>query len=68
MLAAHQHLPDGPVRLTVLQARYMLEPVVNLARLQIRAADSDQALHLLEARYTAVTTNADLIIEGAHTA
>lgn len=52
----------------MLQARYMLEPVVNLARLQIRAADSDQALHLLEARYTAVTTNADLIIEGAHTA
>jgi hypothetical protein len=50
--------------LTVRQARYMLEPVLNLARLQIRADDSEQALRLLGATYRAVTTRTDLVIDG----
>jgi hypothetical protein len=50
--------------LTVLEARYMLEPILNLARLQIRADACEQALGLLEAMYQAVTANTDLIIEG----
>ncbi|MBF8186303.1 hypothetical protein ITP53_11195 [Nonomuraea sp. K274] len=53
----------GP-RLTVLQARYMIEPVLNLARLHIRADNGDQALRLLDALYQAVTAHADLIVEG----
>ncbi|MER5646980.1 hypothetical protein [Streptosporangium sp. NPDC002524] len=39
----------------------MLEPVTNLARLQIRADSGTQALHLLEAMYQAVTANIDLV-------
>lgn len=50
--------------LTVLQARYMLEPVLNLARLQIRASDGERALHLLTAMYRAVMSNADLDVDG----
>ncbi|GAA4185781.1 hypothetical protein GCM10022252_16730 [Streptosporangium oxazolinicum] len=52
------------LRLTVRQARYMLEPVTNLARLQIRADSGAQALRLLEAMYQAVTANTDLVVEG----
>lgn len=51
-------------RLTVLQARYMLEPALNLARLQIRAKADEHALRLLDAMYQAVTNNTDLVIEG----
>ncbi|MCE6999970.1 hypothetical protein LZG04_34915 [Saccharothrix sp. S26] len=50
--------------LTVLQARYMLEPVLNLARLQIRASDGEQALHLLTAMHRAVMSKADLDVDG----
>jgi hypothetical protein len=50
--------------LTVLQARYMLEPVLNLARLQIRASDGDQALQLLTAMFQAVRSNTDLVVDG----
>jgi hypothetical protein len=50
--------------LTVLQARYMLEPVLNLARLQIRASDGEHALHLLTVMYRAVMSNADLDVDG----
>jgi hypothetical protein len=50
--------------LTVLQARYMLEPVLNLARLQIRANDGDQALQLLTAMFQAVRSNTDLVVDG----
>lgn len=50
--------------LTVLQARYMLEPVLNLARLQIRASDGEQALRLLTAMYRAVMSGTDLVIDG----
>ncbi|MEV4802298.1 hypothetical protein AB0K18_19970 [Nonomuraea sp. NPDC049421] len=49
--------------LTVLQARYMLEPVLNLARLQIRAENGDKALRLLAAVYQAATTCTDLVVE-----
>jgi hypothetical protein len=50
--------------LTVLQARYMLEPVLNLARLQIRASDGEQALQLLTAMFQAVRSNTDLVVDG----
>jgi hypothetical protein len=50
--------------LTVLQARYMLEPVINLVRLQLRAHDGDEALRLLTAIYHAVRSGTDLVIEG----
>ena len=50
--------------LTVHQARYMLEPVLNLARLQLRASDGDQALRLLTAMFHAVTSNTDLVVDG----
>lgn len=51
-------------RLTMLQVRYMLEPVINLARLQIRADNGSQALQLLETMYQAITANTDLVVEG----
>lgn len=50
--------------LTVLQARYMLEPVLNLARLHLRAGDGDQALHQVKAMYRAVASGCDLIVDG----
>lgn len=52
--------------LTILEARYMLEPVLNLARLQIRADNGTAALRLLEAMYQAVTRRCDLTV-GDHT-
>ena len=48
--------------LTTLEARYMLEPVLNLARLQIRADQGTPALQLLEAMYHAVTQRTDLTV------
>ncbi|HEX8343330.1 MAG TPA: hypothetical protein VF657_01120 [Actinoplanes sp.] len=51
--------------LTVLEARYVLEPVLNLARLQIRADQGTTAVHLLETMYHAVTRREDLTI-GDH--
>jgi hypothetical protein len=50
--------------LTALQASYLLEPVLNLARLQIRAHDGQPALHLLHAMHQAVTTGTNLLIDG----
>lgn len=50
--------------LTVRQARHLLEPVLNLARLQLRAYDGDQALRLLTAMFQAVRTNTDLAVDG----
>ncbi len=49
--------------LTVRQARQMLEPVLNLARLQLRAHDGDQALELLTAMFQAVRSNTDLVVD-----
>ncbi|MDG4820212.1 hypothetical protein O7628_32425 [Micromonospora sp. WMMD956] len=48
--------------LTVLEARYMLEPVFNLARLQIRAEQGAPALRLMEAMHEAVTRHIDLVV------
>jgi hypothetical protein len=42
----------------------MLEPVINLARLQIRADAGQQALRSLDAIYQAVITNGDLVADG----
>ncbi|UJW32454.1 hypothetical protein L3Q67_01305 [Saccharothrix sp. AJ9571] len=50
--------------LTVLQARHMLEPVLNLARLQLRASDGEQALQLLTAMFQAIKTSTDLVVDG----
>lgn len=50
--------------LTSRQARYMLEPVHNLARLQIRADAGEPAMRLLDAMYRAVMKGTDLVIEG----
>lgn len=53
--------------LTVIEARYMLEPVLNLARLQIRADNGTAAaLQILEAMHQAVTRRQDLTV-GDHT-
>ncbi|MGI5293025.1 hypothetical protein ACQEVF_58290 [Nonomuraea polychroma] len=44
------------------EARYALEPAVNLARLAIRAGDADHAFHLLEVLYSAVANRDDAVI------
>ena len=49
--------------LTVLHARYMLEPVINLIRLQLRAHNGDEALRLLTEVFRAVRSGTDLIVE-----
>jgi hypothetical protein len=48
--------------LTILEARYLLEPVLNLARLQIRTDQGTAALRLLESMYYAVTRRCDLVV------
>ena len=48
--------------LTVTEARYLLEPVLNLARLQLRAEQGDRAVRLLDEMYQAVTKRHDLTI------
>jgi len=48
--------------LTILEARYLLEPVLNLARLQIRADQGTTALRLLESMFQAITRRWDLIV------
>ena len=50
--------------LTVDLARRMLGPVLNLARLKLRAGEPDSALHLLGAIHHAVAAGSDLIIDG----
>jgi hypothetical protein len=48
--------------LTVLEARFLLEPVLNLARLQIRTDQGTPALRLLESMFYAVTRRCDLVV------
>jgi hypothetical protein len=48
--------------LTILEARYLLEPVLNLARLQIRTDQGTAALRLLDSMYYAVTRRCDLVV------
>jgi hypothetical protein len=55
-------LPQRP--LAVQQARGILEPALNLARLRIRAKEHDKALHLLGDIHQAITTVTDLTIDG----
>lgn len=50
--------------LTILEARHLLEPVLNLARLQIRAQQGTVALQLLEAMHQAITRRRDLTVDG----
>ncbi|RAY15488.1 hypothetical protein DPM19_12055 [Actinomadura craniellae] len=50
-------------RLTVSQARHMLEPVVNLARLHIRDDAPRTALRVLEATHHAATAGTDLTVD-----
>jgi hypothetical protein len=52
--------------LTVLEGRYLLEPVLNLARLDLRADKGNAAMRLLDAMYQAVTRRGELTI-GTHT-
>ncbi|GGQ42944.1 hypothetical protein [Couchioplanes azureus] len=48
--------------LTIVEARYLLEPVLNLARLHIRADQGNAAIQLLEAMYDAVTRRQNLTV------
>lgn len=45
-------------------ARHALEPLVNLARLHVRAGDGERAHALMETLFTAVTDRADTVIDG----
>jgi hypothetical protein len=49
--------------LTVLQARHMLEPVLNLARLRLRSRHGEQALRLLTAMFQAVRSGTELLVD-----
>ncbi|TDC08062.1 hypothetical protein E1267_11350 [Nonomuraea longispora] len=53
--------------LSAQEARYALEPAVNLARLAIRAGDADGAYQQLENLYRAVTAHSDALIDGEPT-
>ena len=59
MLATYRHVGRP---LTVFEARYLLEPVLNLARLQIRTDQGNAALRLLESMFQAVTRRSDLVV------
>ncbi|MFC7762687.1 hypothetical protein ACFQY4_35055 [Catellatospora bangladeshensis] len=50
--------------LTFTEARYMLEPVINLARLDIRSEQGQSAVTALKAVHRAVTERTDLVIDG----
>ncbi|BBA96893.1 hypothetical protein RVR_2397 [Actinacidiphila reveromycinica] len=60
--AAYLHVVPLP-GMTAIRA---LEPVVNLARLQIRAGSKDDGRHHLLILYNAVTTGASAQVEGVH--
>ncbi|MEU4594494.1 hypothetical protein [Micromonospora aurantiaca (nom. illeg.)] len=46
------------------EPRHVLEPIVNLARLHIRAGDGPTAWTLLENLYQAIATRTDTVIDG----
>ncbi|MGH3278702.1 MAG: hypothetical protein ACRDNW_06140 [Trebonia sp.] len=50
--------------LAVTEARGILEPALNLARLAIRQSDCEQALRVLDSIYQALTEGTDLSISG----
>jgi ATP/maltotriose-dependent transcriptional regulator MalT len=45
-------------------ARHALEPLVNLARLRIRAGDRDGGFDVIGALYRAVLTRTDIVVDG----
>jgi hypothetical protein len=51
--------------LTIIEARYLLEPVLNLARLKMRADQGKPALELLEAMHAAVNHRQNLTVGDA---
>ncbi|RJQ77836.1 hypothetical protein D5S17_14625 [Pseudonocardiaceae bacterium YIM PH 21723] len=53
---------DSGSPLTTLQARHLLEPVINLARLALRARDTDHALQLLIDLFHAVRNRTELVL------
>ncbi|MEV0396906.1 hypothetical protein [Polymorphospora rubra] len=62
-----QHVARSPHwPLDAATARLTLEPVVNLARLAIRAGDGDGAHRLLDSLYDGVTRRVDIAIDGRH--
>ncbi|GAA4838861.1 hypothetical protein [Kitasatospora terrestris] len=50
--------------LPAMSAIRALEPIVNLARLHIRAGHGDTGHHLLTALYSAVTSGAEMMVDG----
>ncbi|MFB6940783.1 hypothetical protein ACFWGL_08170 [Streptomyces sp. NPDC060286] len=50
--------------LSAQEARYALEPLVNLARLRIRDGDGNSAYHLLDSMNRAVKSKTDAVIDG----
>ncbi|HEU5023610.1 MAG TPA: hypothetical protein VFV01_01690 [Spirillospora sp.] len=50
--------------LTFSRARFMLEPVVNLARLHIRGDDPESALRILKAMHHAAVCGTDMFVDG----
>lgn len=50
--------------LTFTQARYMLEPAVNLARLHVRGNDPESALRILKAMHRAAISGTDMPVDG----
>lgn len=49
--------------LTIVETRYLLKPVVTLARLQFNTDQGTTAVRLLESMYQAITSRADLIVD-----
>ncbi|WP_277310646.1 hypothetical protein [Spongiactinospora sp. TRM90649] len=45
-------------------ARHALEPLINIARLHMRAGDGERAFNFLDAMYTAICNRTDTIIDG----
>ncbi|GAA0956169.1 hypothetical protein [Actinocorallia libanotica] len=63
----HQHIDayrTAGMHFTVTQARYQLEPVINLARLRLRATDGQATLDLLNTMYKAAITHTDFEVDG----
>ncbi len=58
----HAELHLHTQALTAQAARHALEPLVNLARLHIRAGAGDAAARLLDSLYQAVSTRTDVVL------
>jgi hypothetical protein len=63
----HQHIDayrTAGAHFTVTQARYQLEPVINLVRLRLRAVDGQAALDLLHTMYEGAVARTDFDVDG----